>query len=689
MTIRDEEKRLLILAPSGSDSLNATRVLTAAGFQTSNCSGLSELCAAISVGGAMALVAEESLTRSDTPRLIEMLRQQEPWSDFPFIIITGQEWRERPSAVEILGERANIALLERPLTPATLVSTARTALRARQRQYEVRTLIREREAYVSSLQQNEERLRIAITTAHLGVWELDLSTQALSTSETCKRIYGVAANESLTQERLMESIHPDDRPAARQALTNSIASRKPYECEYRVLLRDGSIRRLVNSGTLIQPRNRKGAGKVVGVVLDITQRAEMEAERQRLLEAEKSARAEAEAANRMKDDFLATISHELRNPLNSILGFAQLLRRGNRSPEEIERALDIIERNSRAQASLINDLLDISRIVAGKIKLEVSRLDLSPLVKAAVDSNKLAADVKEISIECEFSPTPLLILGDSTRIQQIAWNLLSNAVKFSRRGGRIKVQTLLQGTTVLLRVIDNGIGIKKDFLPFVFDRFRQERQKINRSAMGLGLGLSIVRHLVELQGGTVQANSEGEGKGATFTISFPFSDSIPTAQDCAEQKAVEIPPYDELLVGASNLSGIKVLAVDDEADSRELLRTLLEECGATVCTAASVQEGLQRFAEFEPHVLVSDLGMPGEDGFDLISRIRGLPDSEGGCIPAIALTAFTRPEDKEKTLRFGFQEHLAKPVAANDLTRAIARLHRSGTPASAIQAGGT
>lgn len=393
--------------------------------------------------------------------------------------------------------------------------------------------------------------------------------------------------------------------------------------------------------------------------------------REKLFQAEKSARQEAESANRTKDEFLATVSHELRNPLNSILGFTQLLIRGVKSEEEKNRALEIIERNAKAQAALIEDLLDISRVVSGNLRLEIAKQDLNQIVKAAIESVRPNAVSKDIQIEELYASGEYFLMGDATRLQQIVWNLLSNAVKFSRKGGQIKVLLKHRRSNMVLQVIDNGTGIERKFLPFVFDRFRQEKQKINRSAMGLGLGLSIAKQLAEMQGGRLTAYSAGPGKGAIFTLSFPIQ-SAEQELSKTGQMAVTIPSYESLVQKTVSLKGIKVLAVDDEPDSRELIKSLLEDCGALVQTASSAGEALNALGVFLPDVLLSDLGMPQEDGYSLISKVRKLDAAAGGDTPAIALTAYVRAEDKVKSLRAGFQAHIGKPVSAIELTELIA-----------------
>lgn len=424
-------------------------------------------------------------------------------------------------------------------------------------------------------------------------------------------------------------------------------------------------------------------GRVIGtltIIEDVTERVAREAElqaqiedRSRLLWNEKLARNEAERANRLKDEFLATISHELRNPLNAILGWAHMMRVGNLTPANVERAVETIYRNAKSQAQLVSDLLDVSRIISGKLRLDMRKLDLLPIVTAAVDSIRPAADAKNIRVQTNLDPAAGPIAGDADRLQQVVWNLLTNAVKFTPKGGRIQVKVHRIESHVEIVVSDSGVGISKDFLPYVFDRFRQADASTTRIHGGLGLGLSIVHQLVDLHGGSVSVDSEGEGKGATFTVHLPFAD---VAGDQPDAGVVQPAQGEEVLSfdGLPSLEGLKVLVVDDEADTRELIREVLKECDAEVITSPSVADALVALERHKPDILISDLGMPDEDGYALISKIRALPAEQGGQIPAAALTAYARAEDRMRVLRSGFQFHLPKPVDSAELVTVIASL---------------
>jgi PAS domain S-box-containing protein len=383
---------------------------------------------------------------------------------------------------------------------------------------------------------------------------------------------------------------------------------------------------------------------------------------------------EVQDASRLKDEFLATLSHELRTPLNAMLGWARLLRTGDLDAETVEKALESIERNTQAQSQLVSDILDVSRIITGKLRIDRRPLDLASVVDAALDAIHPAADAKGIAL-CATLDRSLRITGDGDRLLQVIWNLLSNAVKFTPTGGQVSVQMRRDGGAIEIQVADTGSGIAPDFLPYVFDRFRQGDASTTRHHGGLGLGLAIVRHLVESHGGTVTAESEGSGRGSRFTVRLP-SGPVPVAegQPAPDRAKKEADVFRHVL---RSLQDVRVLVVDDEPDTRELVKMTLKQYGATIATAASAAEALAVFVEFAPGVVVADIGMPGEDGYSLIRRLRRLPPGQGGKTPAIALTAYAQPQDREQALEAGFDLHLAKPVEPSELAWAIVSLVRA------------
>ncbi|HEX8338533.1 MAG TPA: ATP-binding protein [Pyrinomonadaceae bacterium] len=396
-----------------------------------------------------------------------------------------------------------------------------------------------------------------------------------------------------------------------------------------------------------------------------------EAEREKILLREQAARAEAEAANRLKDEFLSTLSHELRTPLTSIIGWTNLMRGGQVRGEVQAQALETIERNAKIQSRLIDDLLDLSRIISGKLLLETREVDLDTVVLNSIEVVRPAANAKGIQLTYECEPGGKTISGDSARLQQVAWNLLSNAVKFTPEGGRVGVRLAGEGARVRLSVNDTGRGIPAEFLPHVFDRFRQADSATTRSYGGLGLGLAIVRHLAELHGGEVRAESAGEGQGSTFSVAFPLAQAA--AAPCACQPG-ERPEVALSLNGAEGLAGVRVLVVDDEQDTRRLISTVIAQSGAEVTACASAGEALEKLKTWRPHILMSDIGMPGEDGYALIRQVRALPPERGGRTPAAALTAYARDEDRGRALAAGYQLHIAKPFNPHELLAAVSDL---------------
>ncbi|MBF2076783.1 MAG: PAS domain S-box protein [Synechococcales cyanobacterium C42_A2020_086] len=455
---------------------------------------------------------------------------------------------------------------------------------------------------------------------------------------------------------------------------------------------------------------RNEAGEVIGLIgisNDITERVQFERDREQLLQREQAAREAAEQANRLKDEFLAVLSHELRSPLNPILGWAKLLQTGGLDAAKTRQALATIERNAKLQAELIEDLLDVSRILRGKFSLSVSSVNLVTTIQAALETVRLAAEAKSITLDAQLDATVASISGDATRLQQVVWNLLSNAVKFTPSGGRVQVrlEQIGQGeagrcassdwnggnrngdktaaasaTTVrepchpaLCRsyvqivVTDTGKGITPDFLPHVFDYFRQSDSATTRQFGGLGLGLAIVRHLVELHGGTVSAASSGEGQGATFTVKLPL-----LVQNSSSETLIQpaLPASDV------PLTGWHILVVDDDPDSREFVAFVLQQAGAEVTTAASAREGLLSLQQCQPDLLLSDIGMPEMDGYQLMQQVRSLPREQGGHIPALALTAYAGELNQQQALQAGFQHHLAKPIDPTQLVEVVAELLR-------------
>ena len=446
-----------------------------------------------------------------------------------------------------------------------------------------------------------------------------------------------------------------------------IASGESFEMVFPLKRADGVFRRFL---TRIVPV-RNPSGEVVrwfGTNTDIEDQKRNEAEIERLLQAAEGAKADALDVNRAKDEFLAVLSHELRTPLNAIVGWAKILRSGQVDGEDLAEGLDAIHRNANVQAQLIEDLLDISRIISGKLRLDVQRVDLAEVILAAIASVAPAAEAKGVRIEKVLDPLAGLVSGDPARLQQVVWNLLSNAVKFTPRGGKVQVLLERVNSHVEISVVDTGQGIIPEFLSHVFERFRQADSTTTRRFGGLGLGLAIVKQLTELHGGGVRAKSPGEGQGSTFVINLP----IAVMHDSPEKVWPKQRDQSELGTADDTLDGLRVLVVDDEPDARTLVRRVLAESGALVALAASAREAMEQLCAFRPHVLVSDVGMPEEDGYDLLRQVRA--ELSASQLPAAALTAFARAEDRKRALMAGFQTHVAKPVDPSELVAVVASL---------------
>ena len=405
--------------------------------------------------------------------------------------------------------------------------------------------------------------------------------------------------------------------------------------------------------------------RVLAISRDITDRQQAEIERDRLFEQEQAARAEAERANRIKDEFLTVLSHELRSPLNPILGWAKLLQTRNFDPAKTAEALATIERNAKLQAKLIDDLLDIAKVLRGKLSIDTAPVNLTFIIESAIDTVRAAAVAKSILIH-PVLPKIGLVSGDVARLQQVVWNLLSNAIKFTPNHGQVDIRLEQIDNQAQITVSDAGKGINPDFLPYIFESFRQEDASTTRKYGGLGLGLTIVRQLVEAHGGTIVADSPGKGLGATFTVQLPLLNVEPE-----NNQTGSLPQQ------IFDLTGIRVLAVDDELDTRELFTALLTQYGAEVLTVASAAEVLTSLKSFQPDVLVSDIGMPEVDGYTLIQQIRALPPEQGGPLPAIAVTAYATEDDRQRAIASGYQQHLIKPLEPEQLAQSVVALAHS------------
>jgi PAS domain S-box-containing protein len=520
--------------------------------------------------------------------------------------------------------------------------------------------IAERGRAEAALRETRDYFQNLIDYANAPIIVWNPAFQVTRFNHAFERLTGRRAADVIGRE--LQMLFPDATRETSMGHIRRTATGERWETlEIPVEQSDGRVRTVLwNSATLFDADGKTPIA-TIAQGQDIT-------DRKRLEEDLREAAARLAEANRLKDEFLSTLSHELRTPLNAIIGWTQMLLHQHLDPDHVGRALEVIDRNARAQVSLVEDVLDVSRIISGNLRLAMRRVDLVESVHAALDAVHPAAEAKSVEIVTELSPDVALV-GDPDRLQQICWNLLSNAVKFTAPGGRVKVRMRRTDSHVELRVEDNGIGIAPEFLPHVFERFRQADSSTTRQQGGLGLGLAIVRHLVELHGGRVTADSAGTGLGATFTVTLPApASALPGISEERHPEPISVH------AGAPSLAGLRVLVVDDDPDARDLLGRALSHFGAEVRTAGSAQAGVEGVRQWRPDVLLADIGMPDEDGYGLLRRVRALPPQEGGLIPVAALTAYGGAEERLRALAAGFQQHLLKPVVPHDLARAVLAL---------------
>jgi len=587
----------------------------------------------------------------------------------------------------------NLARLIQFVLVALLITLLNSALRSAQLRAEKNAALAQRnyerlhEAQ-ASLRQSEERYRLLVEgVVDYAIFLLDPNGQIVSWNIGAQRILGYRAVEILGKHyAVIFSPQAVQRGVPDRVLRSAVAEGVSRENRWHI--RKGGAHLWTHC--VITPL-RDEDGRLCGfskILQDITHRKQIEAERQQLLIREQTARAEAEASNRLKDQFLAILSHELRTPLTAILGWAEMLGSGTLDEARAAVALETIKRNANVQMQLIQDLLDTSRIIRGELSLNFNPVNLAEVTTAAIEVVQPAANAKGIQLQTVLDTAVGPIWGDANRLQQVLWNLLSNAIKFTPVGGDVQVRLSEVtgnhrqpgGQYAQIQVSDTGEGISADFLPHIFEHFRQADSKSTRSAKGLGLGLAIARHLVELHGGTIQAASPGPGQGSTFTLKLPqqaTSQTETAVVDPGPGQGSQFKEHPECSGSPATLAGLQVLVVEDEADARVWISAVLQDSGAEVITADSVNQALAALARFKPNVLVSDIAMPGEDGYGLMRKIRQLEPQLGGRIPAVALTAYPSAEDYHKALAAGFQLHVAKPIRAAELIAVIAGLAQS------------
>ena len=664
----DSEKRVLLVAPTAKDAQVTRALLTAAGLTCVICTSIRQLNEQVEQGAGAVLLTEEAITARDIGELLQALDKQPSWSELPVVMLM-RGGVDSPVAARVLRSLRNVTLLERPAPMRSVVSAVQVAVRGRERQYQMREqiqAIRRAELRARELQQ---QLEIAIDASELGTFHCEVPLNKIVWNDRCKAHFWLAPEAEVDFDLFYSILHPDDRDRTRKAVEDCVKDGKLYDIEYRTVSPSGQVRWVRATGRTYYNERREPV-RFDGTTQDITERKNAEQERNQLLESERAARQEAERAGRMKDEFLATLSHELRTPLNAIFGWTQLLKRGKDDPEILAEGIDVIDRNVRMQTQLIEDLLDMSRIISGKVRLDVQQVELPEVINAALQGVQPAADAKGIRLQRVIDPAAGPVSGDPGRLQQVLWNLLTNAIKFTPRHGRIHVLLQRVNSHVQLSVSDTGEGISPEFLPHLFERFSQADASMRRKHGGLGIGLSLVKSLVELHGGTVAASSPGPGLGATFSIDLPLRLTRDLAEEAVHPRTKSHPAEETREL--PKLHGVKVLVVDDEPDARELVRRMLIERQAVPRLAASAKEAQEILLTFKPDVILSDIGMPYQDGYEFMREVRG----RGNCTPAIALTAFARSEDRIRSIEAGYQTHLPKPVEADELLAVIASLAR-------------
>jgi PAS domain S-box-containing protein len=539
--------------------------------------------------------------------------------------------------------------LAEPIGPAELLTAIKTMLRLR--------------ATEQGLAASEERMRLAADAAGIGAWEVDLITRRSIWSERFRQLLGESGSAEPSLQTWLDRVHAEDRMGVHEAFDAALNSDAPLRVEHRVVLADGEERWLALFG-------QQHAGKrMIGVAMDITERKRAEQERERLLDAARSAQLAAEQAARMKDDFLATLSHELRTPMSAMLGWLHILKTGQLSSAQQAAAIDTIERNAYLQNQLVNDMLDVSRIMAGKMDLDMHGLALDDAVTAAIDTARTAATARGVELVLSIEPGSWIVNGNAERLQQVFNNLLSNAIKFSPRGARVELRLQRSEGGVSVSVTDQGEGIPADMLPHIFEKFRQADSSTRRRHGGLGLGLSIVRSLVEMHGGTVVGESAGTGKGAKFTVTLPLYSEERQAISAAVGGSA-----------AAAMAGMRVLVVDDDMSNLEMVAKMLQLNGALVMTSSDAFSALALARNWTPDAMILDIGMPDKDGYELLEELREL-FGDSRKIPAVALTGFTSSEDRARALRAGFHAHISKPFDMQALCVMVAQLVERTRPA--------
>jgi PAS domain S-box-containing protein len=691
-TLNDSDlPRVLVVDDNTANLAAFEAILMDPGFELVLAQSGAEAMRHLLTGTFAAILLDINMPTLDGLETAALIRRRERSRDIPILFITAHQ----PDATQLLRGYASGAVdyLVKPVAPEILRYKVRTFVelfrKSRQIEWQASQLrainarlqqeiSQRREAERDAVFEREERQRVALSSIADAVITLDSRTRVSSLNRTAEQLTGWTS-ESAQDEPLAVVLaacggEADQQPleaAVREAMQQdrTVRSAEPVP-----VVREAGLQRYIEYA-VVPVHDRRG--KVVGAVLtaqDVSDRHRADLERARALLREQAARKAAEQANRARDEFLAVISHELRTPLNAIVGWTQILCTEAASAAQRRQAVEAIQRSATAQKQLIEDLLDMSRIINGKIALAPARIDLQAVVQAAVETIQPAARAKSIALACQLPGQAVPVDGDRQRLEQVLWNMLVNALKFTPEGGHVNVALRRDGDRAHITVCDSGEGIEQSFLPHLFEAFRQGDSTTTRRQGGLGLGLAIARTLVSMHGGSIGAHSDGLGCGARFDVHLPLSDVVPEDADAGSEVARE-----DVSGGLIEpLGNLRVLVVDDDSNTREMLSIVMQAHGAQVRTAASAAEALGAIQEWRPQLLLSDISMPGEDGYSLIRRVRGLPDGGSEVLPAVAITAMASAEDREEALRAGFQAHVTKPLHFGTLLDLITTLLPAG-----------
>ena len=655
----DVDSRVLLLVTTRRDAEITERLLKDVGLTARPCETLHALGTEIAIGASALLMTEESVSGWRIKDVVDLLREHDRDMDLPTVVLTKGGTRSAVAAA-LMARLENLMILERPAPISSIVSAVQAAVRVRARQ-------REMAQQIARTQDLQLQLTLALDVSELGTFHCELPWGKILWNDRCKSHFWLPPEAEVDIDKFFALLHPEDRERTRRAIEANVERKEKYDTEYRTVSPEGKIRWVRATGNTLF--NEAGeAVQFSGTTQDVTGRKEWEEQRDQLLASERAARVAGERANRLKDEFLATLSHELRTPLNAVMGWVELLKAESDDPAIITEGVAVIERNVRAQAKLIDDLLDVSRIISGKVRLEIKPLNLAEVIDAAVETVRPTALAKGVRLETVVNSAPS-VNGDFGRLQQTIWNLLTNAIKFTPRGGRVQVFLEQSGSSSTVSVTDTGEGIEPEFLPHVFERFRQADGSASRKHSGLGLGLSIVKTLVEMHGGAVAVQSRGKGLGSSFRVNLPLR-IVKAEASVRGGRETPTSPFTGVPSNRPNLSGLRVLVVDDEPDARDMMRRLLSTCRATSLEASNAETALKLAGESQPDLILSDIGMPGMDGYQFIREAR----RRGVAVPAVALTAFARSEDRIRSIQSGFQAHLTKPIEPAELLAVIASL---------------